>query len=339
MNTLSRHLLNDYQREFPLVSKPFDEIAARLDTREDVLKHYARLYHLGLVSRIGPVFRPNTVGVSTLAAAQVAEEDLDAVAKQISSFAEVNHNYEREHELNLWFVVTAPDWPHLEAVIRRIEEATGVRVLVLPLVREFHIDLGFPLERARAPRPSIGAVPDRLRAPCVEPKDPVASSLIRALQCGLPLVEQPYAAVGKQVGIGEPRTIEMIRQWIDSGVIKRFGVVVRHHELGYRANAMVVFDLPDAEVERYGTRLARLPWVTLCYQRPRRLPEWPYNLFCMIHGKERSCVEALIARAIDDVGLRAVPHDVLFSVRRFKQRGARYRAAEDQPAAQVRAYG
>lgn len=338
MNTLNNHLLNDYQRDFPLVPKPFDAIAARLDTSEDILQHYARLYHSGLMTRIGPVFRPNTIGVSTLAAAHVTAADLDAVAAHVSSLAEVNHNYEREHYLNLWFVVTASDWPHLDAVIRGIEADTGVRVLALPLVKEYCIDLGFSLASARVDA-SRGAVPTRPRAGMVDPGDAVATRLIRALQDGLPLVERPYAAVGRQVGIGEADTIEMIHRWIDAGVIKRFGVVVRHHELGYRANAMVVFDLPDGRIDVYGARLARLPWITLCYQRPRRLPDWPYNLFCMIHGKERAGVQALIARAIDTAGLRAFRHEVLFSVRRFKQRGACYRFGAERGAALERAYG
>ncbi|MDH3638008.1 MAG: Lrp/AsnC family transcriptional regulator, partial [Gammaproteobacteria bacterium] len=308
-------------------------------TRENVLQHYARLYDSGLVSRIGPVFRPNTIGVSTLAATRVPPRDLEAVADFISSLDEVNHNYEREHYLNLWFVVTAPDWPHLDAVIQRIQEVTGVRVRVLPLVREFHIDLGFSLKRAEDPNACLARAPEDPGKPNIDQEDTVASSLINSLQFGLPLVEQPYAAVGKRVGIGEQRTIEMIRQWLDRGVIKRFGVVVRHHELGYRANAMVVFDLPDSEVEHYGKRLARLPWITLCYQRPRRRPDWPYNLFCMIHGKERSRVEALIARTIDAVQLDAFPHDVLFSLRRFKQRAACYRIRNGESPAKVSAYG
>jgi DNA-binding Lrp family transcriptional regulator len=115
-----------------------------------------------------------------------------------------------------------------------------------------------------------------------------------------------------------------LRRLIDDGVIKRFGVIVRHRELGYRANAMVVWDVPEERVSEAGRKLADLPFVTLCYRRPRRLPVWPYNLFCMIHGRERGAVEALVETASAAAGLNGLTRAVLFSRRRFKQRGARY---------------
>jgi DNA-binding Lrp family transcriptional regulator len=107
-------------------------------------------------------------------------------------------------------------------------------------------------------------------------------------------------------------------------VISRFGVIVRHHELGICANAMVVWDVPDARVREAGTILRALSCVTLCYRRPRRLPAWPYNLFCMIHGRKRAKVEALADEATAAAGLERCERAVLFSLRRFKQRGARY---------------
>jgi DNA-binding Lrp family transcriptional regulator len=115
-----------------------------------------------------------------------------------------------------------------------------------------------------------------------------------------------------------------IRSWLEEGAIKRFGVVVRHHELGYRANAMLVHDIPDDRVSELGRALADEPAVTLCYRRPRALPEWPYNLFCMIHGKARDEVEAIIADLRLRHGLESCAHETLFSLTRFKQNGARY---------------
>jgi hypothetical protein len=103
--------------------------------------------------------------------------------------------------------------------------------------------------------------------------------------------------------------------------------VVRHHELGYRANAMTVWDIPDMEVADMAARMLEDPAVTLCYQRPRHLPAWPYNLFCMIHGRRREDVLARIETLKDRCGLHEQPHAVLFSRRRFKQCGARYRLA------------
>jgi DNA-binding Lrp family transcriptional regulator len=148
--------------------------------------------------------------------------------------------------------------------------------------------------------------------------------LIAAIQDGLPLAPRPYAAIGERIGLGEAEVIAGLRRLIDHGVIKRFGVIVRHRALGYRANAMVVWDVPDDRVADAGRRLAELPFVTLCYRRPRRLPVWPYNLFCMIHGRDRATVEALIDQASAAAELGELPRAVLFSRRQFKQRGARY---------------
>ncbi|MDX1489270.1 MAG: hypothetical protein R3268_13760, partial [Acidiferrobacterales bacterium] len=148
--------------------------------------------------------------------------------------------------------------------------------------------------------------------------------LIEALQRGLPLVSHPYAALAARIGVPEAEVIALIRSLQNESVIKRFGVIVRHHELGYLANAMLVWDVPDDRVSEFGMRIARFDYVTLCYRRARHLPQWPYNLYCMIHGRDRMRVRKRISELIDICGLQGVPYEVLFSRRRFKQRGARY---------------
>ncbi len=150
------------------------------------------------------------------------------------------------------------------------------------------------------------------------------SELIAAVQDGLPLDPRPYAAVGRRVGLTEAEVIAGLRRLVERGVIRRFGLVLSHRDLGYRANGMVVWDIPDDAVATIGARLAALPYVTLCYRRPRRPPDWHYNLFCMIHGRDRKAVERQIEDAADAVGAGDCPRAVLFSTRRFKQRGARY---------------
>lgn len=148
--------------------------------------------------------------------------------------------------------------------------------------------------------------------------------VLAALSDGLPLCRHPYAALGVGIGMDEGEIIDRLTRLRQSGVIRRFGIIVRHHELGYRANAMVVWDVPDDQVTEIGQRLGRCPEVTLCYRRPRRLPDWPYNLFTMIHGKDRPAVEAAIACMAGREGVGHLPHQPLFSLRRFKQCGARY---------------
>ncbi len=148
--------------------------------------------------------------------------------------------------------------------------------------------------------------------------------LIAAIQGGLPLVAEPYRAVGEAIGLSEQEVIERITALRAEGVIKRMGVVVRHHELGYRANAMVVWNVPDEQVGVLGECMGRFDFVTLCYQRRRYLPEWPYNLYCMIHGSSRDDVLDHVQQLVGECGLGEIPHEVLFSCRRFKQNGARY---------------
>ena len=321
-------LLNDFQRNFPLVTRPFAELAHRLNVDEDaVIAALQAMRQGGLISRVGAVFRPNVVGVSALAALSVPDARLEEVAACVSAQPEVNHNYQREHRFNLWFVVTAASADHLSRVFEKIERTCRCgSVLVLPLLEQFHIDLGFGLEVTNSPyfqhesqlRRDVGAI------------DVTAQerAFMAALQAGLPLVSRPFAALGW----AEADAIALLAQWTAMGVIKRFGVVVRHHELGFKANAMVVWDVPDAVVSGIGKRIADSRRVSLCYRRPRELPHWPYNLFCMIHGKDRQEVEQRIAALVQTCGLESYPNDILFSCRRFKQCGARY-AADGNTAA------
>lgn len=148
--------------------------------------------------------------------------------------------------------------------------------------------------------------------------------LLAAVQKGLPLVARPYAELGRPIGMGEQEVIDRLSALKRAGIIRRHGVIVRHHELGYRSNAMSVWALPEDQVDRIGRQVAKELGVTLCYRR-RNCAEWPYNLYCMIHGRDRSEVLARRDSLAGKFELDQWPHAVLFSGRRFKQRGAWYR--------------
>ncbi|MCR4346687.1 MAG: AsnC family transcriptional regulator [Sulfuricaulis sp.] len=156
------------------------------------------------------------------------------------------------------------------------------------------------------------------------PVDEADRRLLAAIQHGLPLTPRPYAEIGAQLGVSEEQVIARLAYLKEAGVIRRFGVVVRHHELGYASNAMVVWDVPEEQVTELGRCIADFDFITLCYRRPRRLPQWRYNLYCMIHGKNREEVLAHLEWMVNHCGLQTLPHEVLFSRRRFKQRGAIY---------------
>jgi DNA-binding Lrp family transcriptional regulator len=148
--------------------------------------------------------------------------------------------------------------------------------------------------------------------------------LLDAIEDGLPLVSRPFAELARRLALSEAEVIERLRSLIDADVIRRFGVVVRHRELGFQANAMVVWDIPEGEADAAAARIIKFPFITLCYRRPRRPPAWPYTLFCMVHGTDRSIVSGQIAGLRREAELEAYPYAVLFSVRGFKQCGARY---------------
>lgn len=152
--------------------------------------------------------------------------------------------------------------------------------------------------------------------------------LLARAAAGLPLTPRPYAALAQALGVSEGDAIARLTVLKSAGAIRRLGLIVRHRELGYRANAMVAWDVPDAQVDAVGMRMATVPFVTLCYRRRRAPPRWPYNLYAMIHGTERAAVLGQIGRLNRELGLAAVPRAILFSHRRFKQCGARYAAKE-----------
>ncbi|MCW9034825.1 MAG: Lrp/AsnC family transcriptional regulator [Rhodospirillales bacterium] len=144
---LKQRLLEEYQRDFPFSATPYADIAEDLGVSEgEVLEIFQALCETGTISRIGAVFKPHSVGASTLAALSAPEETLESVAKIVSDFKEVNHNYEREHAFNLWFVVTADDPEGVDRTLAEIEEKTGCKVLNLPMLKGFHLDLGFKIK-------------------------------------------------------------------------------------------------------------------------------------------------------------------------------------------------
>ncbi|MCP4935798.1 MAG: Lrp/AsnC family transcriptional regulator [bacterium] len=328
-------LIDGWQREFPLTHKPFVVLARELGVGEKkVLTAMRQMQDEGVLTRVGAVVRPNTVGASTLAAMKVPRSRLLEVANIVNSEPGVNHNYEREHEFNLWFVATARDTSSLEQMLQRISARAGIEALSLPLQKAHHIDLGFSMSHAliepQGDRSSVkgsliehgrreGAMPPPTIEVCEEDR-----LVLAAIEDGLPLVPEPYESVARQLDIAESEVIERLNRLVDGLVISRFGLVVQHRKMGYTANAMAVWDISDDRVDAFGDLLASKPFVTLCYQRIRNRPDWPYNLFCMIHGNERDSVLGQIEELNQLIAGNAAGHSVLFSKNCFKQRGARF---------------
>lgn len=153
--------------------------------------------------------------------------------------------------------------------------------------------------------------------------DKIDQQLLMQLGEGLPICSHPYAEIGGVLNISENEVITRIEKLQQTGVIKRFGIIVKHAKVGYLANAMCVWQVPTTQIDEMARYLLEFPFVTLCYQRPM-LPQWRYNLYCMIHGKNKETVETQIAQINAHAQLQTFPHEVLFSRRCFKQRGAIY---------------
>ncbi|WP_374675689.1 Lrp/AsnC family transcriptional regulator [Ideonella sp.] len=148
-------------------------------------------------------------------------------------------------------------------------------------------------------------------------------ALVAATQAGLPLVARPYEAIGAVLGISGDEVRERLAAMLASGVVRRIGAVPHHVKLGFTANGMSVWDVDDARVDALGEAIAALPGVSHCYRRPRHLPDWPYNLFVMLHGRERAEVEQQATRVAALLGDACRGHEILYSTAVLKKTGLR----------------
>ncbi|KFB69614.1 AsnC family transcriptional regulator [Candidatus Accumulibacter vicinus] len=150
--------------------------------------------------------------------------------------------------------------------------------------------------------------------------------LVIATQNGLPLVARPYHQIAEAIGIPPEEVMARLTRLLESGAIRRIGAVPNHYAIGYTANGMSVWDVPDERIDELGVRVGGLDFVTHCYHRPRRLPEWPYNLFAMVHGGSRAEVLAKVVAIAEIIGADCRSHDVLFSTAILKKTGLRMAA-------------
>ena len=321
-------LVDGYQSGFPVVERPFERVGADLGVSADeARKRVQRLLDTGIFRRFGPVLNPPVIGSSALAAISVPDDGFDEAATVVNSYDQVNHNYARDHEWNMWFVVTAGERQKRDRILAEIEAQTGCAVLVLPMLTDYYIDLEFPVVNedrwARESLQSTDVTATRISESAVADLTPLARRLLLAIQDGMPLSATPYRDVAQAVDASVEDVLSTIEHLRADGCLKRIGCVVNHVRTGFDSNCMVVWDVPDDDLDHRGRTVGELPAVTLCYHRPRR-PEqsWPYNLFTMIHGRETTAVEA----KIDELATDYLPydHDRLYSTATLKQTGAQY---------------
>lgn len=334
ISQLQQDIINNSQKGFPLTSQPFNTIAQQLadvnitTNEQAVFQAIDDLNNKGVLSRVGPVFDHKKAGASTLAALAVPAKDLDKIASIVNQFEQVNHNYGREHTYNLWFVVTASDMVALNSVLTNIELLTGLAVLRLPMEASYHIDLAFSINVTGIESPTVNQISSQVAIQTNQLITPLTNiektALRNTIEKGLPTSLLPYQVIAQQLKLTEQQVLRQISLWQEEGLIRRFGLVIKHRKIGYDANAMVVWNIPDNDMDGIAQQLAKCAPVSLCYQRPRRLPDWPYNLFCMIHGTDRTLVLQQISQITAQLGLESIEKEVLFSFKAYKQHGARY---------------
>ena len=321
-------LIDDYQSGFPVEERPFRRVGEALGVDEgEALERVRELRERGVYRRFGAVLNPPVIGASTLAAVQAPADRFDEVAEIVNGHRQVNHNYRRNHEWNMWFVVTAGSLSRRDEILAEIAHETGCEVLNLPMLTDFYIDLEFPVVNddsfARESVAETDVSATRIAESAAADLSELERDLLLEIQEGFPLSATPYTDIAEAVGAPVGDVLAAIERLRDDGCIKRIGCVVNHFVTGFDANCMVVWDVPDAELDARGEAVGTLPYVTLCYHRPRR-PEqgWQYNLFTMIHGRDREAVDA----KVDDLAAAHLPfeHERLYSTETLKQTGAHY---------------
>ena len=153
--------------------------------------------------------------------------------------------------------------------------------------------------------------------------DAIDRRIILATQIGLPVVRQPYHEIARRLDLEPALVIERMQRMRDCGLIRRIGLVPNHYQLGYRANGMSVWDIPDDKVEEFGNIIGALDFVSHCYQRPRHPPDWPYNLYAMVHGRDRQSTESQVKQIATILGDYNHGHEILYSTRILKKTGLR----------------
>ena len=322
MDELSRHFINQFQGGFPLLEQPFASIAAGLDTDESTLiSTIQRLLAEGVLSRFGPLYNAVSMGGGlTLAAICVPEKDFDRVAEQVNSLPEIAHNYRREHALNMWFVIATERPEAVAQTIDKIQLRTGLRVYNFPKLQEFYVGLWLLLEAQG------GVITRSFEMPTAKTDvvlDELDRNIIQATQGGFALVSEPFAEVAELTGSDAPTVINRLSRMIDDGVIRRIGAVPNHYRLGLKSNGMSVWDVVENRLDALGEEIGKLDFVSHCYQRPRHLPMWRYNLFAMVHGHDGDEVERKIREIADILGENCSAREVLFSSAILKKTGLR----------------
>ena len=325
MDVLDKRLLNSLQQAVPLVNRPFAALGVSLGLSEaDVLVRIQALKARHIIRQISGIFDTRSLGyTSSLVAMRVTPDRLDAAAAAVNGHPGVSHNYQRNHDFNLWFTLAVPPASDLAWTVERLHEMAGAEsTRILPTLRLFKIGVQFDLEGKTGT--------EREETPYSEKQRPAAGryglgrldiDVIRELQQDLPLLFEPYAPMADRLGITEPQFFETAAGLQAEGYLRRMAAVLHHRDAGFRANAMGVWVVPAERSDEVGTIMGSFKGVSHCYLRPT-YPDWPYNIFTMVHGQDAADCQDVISAIARATGI--TEYALLYSTKEYKKIRLRY---------------
>lgn len=327
-------LLEQLQVAIPITEHPFRELGHEVGaTEEQTLERVRQLKAAKIIRQISAIFDTRSLGYeSSLVAARIDPARVDEAAAIISQHPGVSHNYLRSHSFNLWYTIAVSPLSKLGlektvAWLHRQSAAESTRML--PTLKLFKIGVKFDVGGESRPDDLDAVVYTEKNRASDMALTPAEVEFVRILQRDLPITPTPFADYAKELGITLPELQSVHRQFLDSGKMRRFAAVLHHRQAGFSANAMGVWAVPgdDAEVDRAGELMASFRAVSHCYRRPT-YPDWPYNIFTMIHGKSRDECEQSLAAIAAKTNIR--DHGALYSTKEYKKVRVRYFTPEEQ---------
>jgi len=328
IDTLDKEILNEIQWIFPLVSKPYHEIAKKFNISTDVVKkRLTNLKQTGILRQLSAIFDTRRLGYkSSLVALEIEPDKLDYVAHQINRHPGVSHNYERNHQFNLWFTLAVPPGCDLKTEVDKFSKLEGIKkIRLLPTIQLFKI--GVKLDMIDEKKHEVKPTEEKKKINNVKfvptEKD---KEFIRELQKDLEIVDRPFLNTAQKLGITEEELFQKLKHYEDIGVMRRFAAILRHRDAGFIANGMIVWKVPDDRITEVGETLGSFPQVSHCYQRPV-YNDWPYNVFSMIHCKSKDEAKNM-AKEIQKV-IHVDEYNILFSAREFKKTRVEYFVEHD----------
>ncbi len=313
---LREALLKEIQSHIPLVERPFLHLAQELGVEEErVIEELGKLKKERIIRQISPIYDTKVAGYdSSLVAFKVPSGRVEEVARLVNTHPGVSHNYEREHELNLWFTLAVPPdgGLSLEETVSLLAKLGGVKdYVILRTLKTYKI--GVKLNYEELTEREEVEIRERGRAELSE----LEKEVIRASQKDVPLVKRPFRELAGKVGISEEQFVGTLRELKEKGVMRRFSAILFHRRAGFRANGMAVWKVPQERIDEVGYYLASFKSVSHCYRRTAN-EHWSYNLFSMIHGKTKEEVLSFVERVGNELGMKE--WSVLFSTREFKKK-------------------